>query len=51
MSNEEHVKIIKQGMNIWNKRRENNPDISPDLSRTNLAEANFRDADPTLSNL
>jgi uncharacterized protein YjbI with pentapeptide repeats len=30
--NEEHLAILKQGVEVWNKWRENNPSITPDLS-------------------
>jgi hypothetical protein len=32
MINPEHLAILKQGVEIWNKWREENPDIMPDLS-------------------
>ena len=32
MANQEHVKIIKQGVEVWNKWREENIFIVPDLS-------------------
>ncbi|MCF7810983.1 toll/interleukin-1 receptor domain-containing protein, partial [bacterium] len=37
MANPEHVKIIKQGVEVWNKWREDNPDIRPDLQEADLA--------------
>jgi uncharacterized protein YjbI with pentapeptide repeats len=36
MANEEHLKILKQGVEAWNKWREVNLDIVPDLSRADL---------------
>ena len=36
MANEEHLKILKQGVKFWNKWREENPDIKLNLSFTNL---------------
>ncbi len=36
MANEEHLKILKQGKEIWNRWREEHPDAQPDLSRANL---------------
>jgi len=46
MANEEHVKILKQGVEVWNKWREENPDvIIPDLSGANLSGAILREAD------
>jgi len=39
MANEEHLKILRQGVEVWNKWREENPDIQPDLSQADLFEA------------
>ncbi|MEW5957011.1 MAG: pentapeptide repeat-containing protein [Chloroflexota bacterium] len=36
MANEEHLKILKQGVNVWNRWREENPDIFPSLTEENL---------------
>jgi hypothetical protein len=36
MAKEEHVALLKQGVATWNALREENPDIHPDLSGTNL---------------
>jgi uncharacterized protein YjbI with pentapeptide repeats len=36
MADEEHVALLKQGVKIWNKWREENPDISPDLNGADL---------------
>ena len=41
MANEEHLKIIKQGVDIWNRWREENPNIQPDLSEADLRIANL----------
>ena len=41
MANEEHIKIIKQGVEVWNRWRETNPDIQPDLSGADLFGANL----------
>jgi uncharacterized protein YjbI with pentapeptide repeats len=32
MANPEHLKILKQGVEAWNKWREENPEVRPDLS-------------------
>jgi len=32
MANPEHLKILKQGVEVWNKWREENPEVRPDLS-------------------
>jgi hypothetical protein len=31
MANDEHVALLKQGVDAWNVWREENPDIRPDL--------------------
>jgi uncharacterized protein YjbI with pentapeptide repeats len=57
MANPEHIKILKQGVDAWNKWREQNPDVRPELrfanfSGTNLSGANLSGAylsDATLS--
>src|SRR5205823_416025 len=46
---QEHLDILKQGVEVWNKWREEHPDIQPDLnsvelSRTDLSRANFAGA-------
>jgi hypothetical protein len=44
MANEEHLKILEEGVAAWNRWREAHPEISPDLSGANLIRANLRDA-------
>jgi uncharacterized protein YjbI with pentapeptide repeats len=54
MADEEHVALLKQGVEVWNKWREKNRDIKPnlneadlsgaDLDRANLGGANLGDA-------
>ena len=61
MANEEHLKILKQGVEAWNEWREKNPPITPglaganlykaDLSKANLYEADLSDADLSKANL
>jgi hypothetical protein len=34
MANPEHVKILKQGVEVWNRRRDENPGVRSDLSGT-----------------
>ncbi len=46
MADPKHLKILKQGVAVWNKWRDDNPDIHPELSkayliRTVLTEANL----------
>jgi uncharacterized protein YjbI with pentapeptide repeats len=43
MANYNHIKILKQGVTVWNKWRKDHPDIRPDLSRTNLRSAGCLD--------
>ncbi|MBE8968466.1 pentapeptide repeat-containing protein [Nostocales cyanobacterium LEGE 12452] len=47
MANEEHIKILRKGVEAWNKWRNKNPDIIPDLSGKvthywSLKEADFK---------
>jgi hypothetical protein len=61
MANQEHLDILKQGVEVWNEWRREYPSIEPDLSRTNLRGANlsyanlkgadFSGADLTWANL
>lgn len=41
MANEEHLEILKQGVEQWNKWREENETIKPDLSDANLNKADL----------
>lgn len=50
MANPEQLEILKQGVEVWNKWREENPDDKVDLSKAdlssaNLFRANLREAD------
>jgi hypothetical protein len=56
MANEEHLKILKQGVEAWNRWRKENPDTAPDLSGAYLGDAdlsgaNLSKANITLANL
>ena len=56
MANEEHLAILRQGVDIWNQWRIENPEETPDLSAADLSaayldEANFSRADLRLANL
>jgi uncharacterized protein YjbI with pentapeptide repeats len=51
MANEEHLEILRQGVEVWYRWREKNPDVLPDLSGANLYEANLRGADLSRSDL
>jgi len=41
MANPEHLKILKQGVEYWNKWREENRDVKPDLSGADLHGVHF----------
>jgi hypothetical protein len=45
MANEEHLEILKQGVEVWNRWREENPDVRPDLSLADLRWADLSEAD------
>ena len=40
MANDEHVAMLKKGVDAWNAWRKEKRDIRPDLSEANLSEAN-----------
>ncbi|WP_320169931.1 pentapeptide repeat-containing protein [Maridesulfovibrio sp.] len=42
MANPEHLKILEQGVEVWNKWREENPDVCPDLNFSNIERANLK---------
>jgi uncharacterized protein YjbI with pentapeptide repeats len=44
MANPEHVKRLKQGVGVWNKWREKNFEVEPNLSGANLISANLSNA-------
>jgi len=44
MANEEHLKILNQGVEAWNEWREKNPAITPDLNKANLIMADLSGA-------
>ena len=49
MANPEHLKILKQGVEVWNRWRKENPEVRPDLKEAcldgcRLARANLRGA-------
>ena len=41
MANEEHLAILKQGVEAWNQWREENPDVLPELTDADLKFANL----------
>jgi len=51
MANEEHLKILRQGVEDWNQWRKENSDIRPDLRGVNLSGARLSGADLSGANL
>jgi uncharacterized protein YjbI with pentapeptide repeats len=51
MANNEHVAMINQGVDAWNKWREDNRQEIPDLSGINLSSSNLNGADLIQTNL
>jgi uncharacterized protein YjbI with pentapeptide repeats len=54
MANSDHLEILNQGREFWNRWRNDNPDILPDLSQTDfsgkiLSETNLPYQDPEFS--
>lgn len=45
MANEEHLALLKQGIEAWNKWRDENPEIRPNLNNADLNEADLKNAD------
>jgi len=45
VANPEHLAKVKQGVNLFNQWRRNNPEIRPDLSETDLRNSDLRWAD------
>lgn len=43
--NEEHLAILKQGVEVWNRWRDENPDVRPDLVGADLSGAGLKLAD------
>ena len=44
MANQEHLDNLKQGVDEWNKWRDKNSEIRPDLVRADLGGANLHGA-------
>lgn len=42
MANEEHLRILGQGVDSWNKWRRENAEINPDLNLADLSNAKLR---------
>jgi uncharacterized protein YjbI with pentapeptide repeats len=45
MANQEHLDILKQGVDVWNRWRKEHPEIKPSLPDINLAQANLKGVD------
>lgn len=44
MANHEHLELLKQGVEVWNKWRQEYPDLQPDLTGAALAKADLSGA-------
>jgi uncharacterized protein YjbI with pentapeptide repeats len=51
MANDEHVALLKQGVDAWNAWRKEDPDIDPNLGGAGLFRANLAGADLGGANL
>jgi len=51
MANPEHLKILIQGVEIWNEWRDENPGIIPDLSSVDFKNENLNTVDFSKTNL
>lgn len=51
MANEEHLAILRQGVEVWNQWRKENPLIKPDLIKANFSDANLYRVDLSSANL
>ncbi len=51
MASPEHLKILKQGMAVWNEWREDNPEARPNLRKANLDGENLRNFNFSDTNL
>jgi TIR domain/Pentapeptide repeats (8 copies) len=51
MANEEHVAILEQGVEVWNKWRKDNPRVRPDFGGADLRGAALSEADLSAANL
>lgn len=45
MADEEHLKILRSGVDVWNSWRQQNPAVTPDLSGANLSGADLSGVD------
>lgn len=50
LANQEHLDILKQGVEIWNRWRQKHPEIQPDFDEANLEETHLGGADLSKTN-
>ena len=51
MANPEHLKILQQGVDVWNTWRAKETSITPDLIKANLGNASLPNANLSAANL
>lgn len=51
MANPEHLEILKQGVEVWNRWREENPDVQPDFTKSDLRGKIFNGVNFSNANL
>ena len=51
MANEEHLTLLKKGVESWNKWRNENPEIKPDFSKADLRGIKLQKVNLSKSNL
>jgi hypothetical protein len=51
MANQEHLDMLKRGVDTWNRWREEHPEIQPDLSKVDLSVNFFVQANLSSTNL
>ena len=51
MANQEHLDILKQGVDEWNRWRQKHPEILPDLREADLSEADLVETTMTQTTL
>jgi len=51
MANKEHVKILKQGVEVWNKWRNENPNIRPELKKVEFIRSDLKNVDFSFADL
>src|SRR3954470_12904615 len=51
MADQQHVALLRQGVEAWNRWRREEPEARPDLSQANLMGMHLYEADLTHTNL